>query len=454
MCTVPLLLMAQVNSELVDVFTLHNENKIHCLTSNEKIAMYVLPPVDEDPKQQLTLLSAKDWNKDSWVMTDSNHSFQAHVTDKRWEYFGIDKTDYLRFSLNKSLSLSLFSSIEIEVFVDDGENLDYTKLWLRDEEWNHISIILQNNNLVYLLNDEVIKRVVNFSPRELVVKLQSPTFFKIHNYKFMQSDKVTNEKPMTLTVPPKKSCLLLYITLCAKCTLNIPEVNGYYGATSSQASDIHFWQVYKLELKSDHENVLTFYKERADNATIGFWGIDVQDCPKIADNIVSYVVNVPGAEANNYTCEILNEKYKKNRTTRMNPNIEKFTFGCNPGEFGSNCEMKCRNILGDKYEYCQAHRLCQNENCMCAWGYTGPSCNICQSEKLNICKNYTTLTHWTNKLFTSTSSILGGLMVIGTILFYSIIMLAMLIVFIGPVVVKRFIKKILYTPSESSPSLL
>jgi hypothetical protein len=285
MCTVPLLLMAQVNSELVDVFTLHNENKIHCLTSNEKIAMYVLPPVDEDPKQQLTLLSAKDWNKDSWVMTDSNHSFQAHVTDKRWEYFGIDKTDYLRFSLNKSLSLSLFSSIEIEVFVDDGENLDYTKLWLRDEEWNHISIILQNNNLVYLLNDEVIKRVVNFSPRELVVKLQSPTFFKIHNYKFMQSDKVTNEKPMTLTVPPKKSCLLLYITLCAKCTLNIPEVNGYYGATSSQASDIHFWQVYKLELKSDHENVLTFYKERADNATIGFWGIDVQDCPKIADNI-------------------------------------------------------------------------------------------------------------------------------------------------------------------------
>jgi hypothetical protein len=45
-------------------------------------------------------------------------------------------------------------------------------------------------------------------------------------------------------------------------------------------------------------------------------------------------------------------------------------------------------------------------------------------------------------------------MVIGTILFYSIIMLAMLIVFIGPVVVKRFIKKILYTPSESSPSLL
>jgi hypothetical protein len=284
-CTVPLLLMGQVNSELVDVFTLHNEKKIHCLTSNEKMAMYVLPPVDEDSKQQLTLLNAKDWNEDDWVMTDANHSFQAHVTDKRWESFGIVERDYLRFSLNKSISLSLFSSVEIEVFVDDDEYLDYSELKLSEEGWNHLSILLQNNNLVYLLNDEVIKRVVDFSPRELVVKLHNPTFFKIHNYKFMQSDKVTIEKPMMLTVPPKKSCLLLYISLCDKCTLKIPEVDGYYSSTSSQADDINFWQVYKLELKSDHENTLTFYKEKIDNTTMGFWGIDIQDCPKIENNI-------------------------------------------------------------------------------------------------------------------------------------------------------------------------
>jgi hypothetical protein len=101
----------------------------------------------------------------------------------------------------------------------------------------------------------------------------------------MQSDKVTIEKPMMLTVPPKKSCLLLYISLCDKCTLKIPEVDGYYSSTSSQADDINFWQVYKLELKSDHENTLTFYKEKIDNTTMGFWGIDIQDCPKIENNI-------------------------------------------------------------------------------------------------------------------------------------------------------------------------
>jgi hypothetical protein len=77
--------MAPLDSDFVDVFTLHNENKVHCLTNNEKMPMYVLPPVEEDPKQQLTLLNEKDWNKDDWVMTDANNSFQAHVTDKRWE---------------------------------------------------------------------------------------------------------------------------------------------------------------------------------------------------------------------------------------------------------------------------------------------------------------------------------------------------------------------------------
>jgi hypothetical protein len=83
--TVPLLLMPHVNSELADVFTLHNENKIYCLISDERIPMYVLPPVGEKSKQQLTLFKAKDWNQDGWVMTDANNSFQAHVTDKRWE---------------------------------------------------------------------------------------------------------------------------------------------------------------------------------------------------------------------------------------------------------------------------------------------------------------------------------------------------------------------------------
>jgi hypothetical protein len=82
------------------------------------------------------------------------------------------------------MSLSLSSSVEIEVFVDDDQNLDYTKIRLPNEGWNHISITLQNNNVVYLLNGRIIKKVFDFSPRELVVKHRSPIFFKIHNCKY------------------------------------------------------------------------------------------------------------------------------------------------------------------------------------------------------------------------------------------------------------------------------
>jgi hypothetical protein len=69
---------------------------------------------------------------------------------------------------------------------------------------------------------------------------------------------------------------------------------------------------------------------------------------------VSYEVNVPGAGANNYTCGILNEKYEKNRATKMNYNSEKLTLICTSGNLGSNCEISCKDILGDEYEYCQA----------------------------------------------------------------------------------------------------
>jgi hypothetical protein len=82
------------------------------------------------------------------------------------------------------MSLSLFSTVNISVLLDGGEKLDYMLLKLPDERWNHISIILQNNNVVYLQNGEVIKRVIDFSPKELVIKLGKPTFFKIHNCKY------------------------------------------------------------------------------------------------------------------------------------------------------------------------------------------------------------------------------------------------------------------------------
>jgi hypothetical protein len=88
------------------------------------------------------------------------------------------------------MSVSLFSSIDIAILVGVGEKQDYIPLKLPDERWNHISIILQNNNVVYLLNGKVVKRVIDFSPKELVIKPRKPTFLKIHNCKYFSMSSV------------------------------------------------------------------------------------------------------------------------------------------------------------------------------------------------------------------------------------------------------------------------
>jgi hypothetical protein len=93
----------------------------------------------------------------------------------------------------------------------------------------------------------------------------------------MMSENVTDGKHTTLTLPrSENSCFLLYVSLCAKCVLTIPELNKIYNSTNDP-SFINSWQVYQLE--TDIENV-TFYKTTTDNSTLGYWGIDLHECPE------------------------------------------------------------------------------------------------------------------------------------------------------------------------------
>jgi hypothetical protein len=102
----------------------------------------------------------------------------------------------------------------------------------------------------------------------------------------MMSEKVTNGKHTTVTiVHNEKSCLLLYISLCRKCVLTIPELNRMYNSTNDP-SYFNSWQVYQLEIEAGIEN-LSFYKTTTDNSTLGYWGIDLHECP--TNNIGKYV---------------------------------------------------------------------------------------------------------------------------------------------------------------------
>jgi hypothetical protein len=82
-------------------------------------------------------------------------------------------------------------------------------------------------------------------------------------------------------------------------------------------------------------------------------------------------------DVNNSTilCRDLNAQ----RRDENNINKEKQTrndgFSCEPGKFGNDCMISCKDILGMDEQYCQKHKICHESKCECAWGYEGSECD-------------------------------------------------------------------------------
>jgi hypothetical protein len=157
----------------------------------------------------------------------------------------------------------------------------------------------------------------------------------------MMSEKVTNGKHTTVTiVHNEKSCLLLYISLCRKCVLTIPELNRMYNSTNDP-SYFKSWQVHQLEIEAGIEN-LSFYKTTTDNSTLGYWGIDLHECP--ANNIDVHKENTPEIQEKNYICHVLDLEYELKRQIEL---CEDRSWKCIWGYTDSSRNSKCefnRNI--------------------------------------------------------------------------------------------------------------
>jgi hypothetical protein len=83
------------------------------------------------------------------------------------------------------VSFSLYSPVEVNLFVNDDEYLDFTYIEHAFKKgWNHISIFVRNNSVFYLLNKQVIKSVDAFNPYEITVKTKNDTFWKIHDCEY------------------------------------------------------------------------------------------------------------------------------------------------------------------------------------------------------------------------------------------------------------------------------
>jgi hypothetical protein len=106
------------------------------------------------------------------------------LTVFKFSDFKTNRTNYLRFYKAMSVSLSVYSSAELEIYLSDSEKFDYIKLQLSNERWTHLTIILHDNNVIHLKNNAVFRRKNDFKPTEIVFKSMNETYWKIHRCEF------------------------------------------------------------------------------------------------------------------------------------------------------------------------------------------------------------------------------------------------------------------------------
>jgi hypothetical protein len=206
---------------------------------------------------------------------------------------------------------------------------------------------------------------------------------------FMWSDSADYEKPTTVTIPPtEKSCLMFYVSLCDTCILKIPNLNHTFTSTTQHNTTnvakeyvVYSWQSRRLNLKLN-ERTLTLVKEKTDNDTKGYWGIDIRECPEILDDKVIYRTQITDKNQTNQICQIMSpvgERSKRHAPAKQ----QKERSECKEGKLGPpHCDVSCETVLGPKYKFCEEHRICENTKCTCAWGYTGLRCNtLCENGK-------------------------------------------------------------------------
>ncbi|CAH1380844.1 unnamed protein product [Tenebrio molitor] len=349
-----------------EIITLQSEKDIHCVTDHTQLPLYLSPPIIETAKERNIFLETDFWTKSNWKMQNANNLTHTAITDKRWEDFETLKTNYLQFFYENSISLSAYGPYDIDLYLNDGTNIDYIQFNRTKKGWTHLTVLFHNGNTIVLENDIIVVTITEFKSKQFVFKSKNETYWKMHKYNFMWSNEVTT-RATTFTVPaPGKACVMLYVTLCKNCILIIPEFNRRYKSDDSLETIFNFWQVDKLEIKIKRKMKITLIKETIDGTTSGEWGIDIRECPVIIDNRLIYKKSISKVNQNNYTCQVLKDRLTEENFLSTNTD----SFHCDPGKLGEICEVKCENILGRKHKFCEEHRICHGTKCRCAWGST------------------------------------------------------------------------------------
>jgi hypothetical protein len=354
---------------LLSTETLRKGNEVTCLGDIDS-PIYLDPPFIGKHSSSTNFLYLKDWEKNNWIIKNDSE-IMGPVIDKRWEDFKITKNKVV--TMVKSQSFSVHSPSDIILLLTNPPNSSLRKFPLNTTEpgWTHFSIVVANRNVHLSQNGKtVFHKAIDFEPNAITFKRANESYWKFHDYKFRWSNTTTNETPTTLTIPPiTKKCLMVYAYLCETCSLRIPEFNLTYTFSGSE-NGLNSWQTDRIDITPKEETKISLVKAKTDGNEDGYWGIYIAECPEIIDNKTVYRENVP-MDANNSTilCRHLDaQRWDEN-------NISKENQTCEPGKFGNDCIISCKDILGVDEQYCQKYKICHESKCECAWGYKGSECD-------------------------------------------------------------------------------
>jgi hypothetical protein len=74
-------------------------------------------------------------------------------------------------------------------------------------------------------------------------------------------------------------------------------------------------------------------------------------------------------------CRDLNPQRRDENNINKENQTRNDGFSCEPGKFGNDCMISCKDILGVDEQYCQKYKICHETKCECAWGYEGSECD-------------------------------------------------------------------------------
>ncbi|CAH1380838.1 unnamed protein product [Tenebrio molitor] len=357
-----------------DIISLRKRNEVICL-SNIDSPIYLDPPFVGKHNSSTNFLHLAGWDKDNWTIKNESEII-GPVIDKRWEGFQIDKSKVGK--IVNSQSISIYSSGEIELLLTNPTHQRRFNLSITEQRWTHFTLVIVNQNVLVLQNGKaVFDKVIGFEPNAIAFKRAKESYWKFYEYQFRWSNTstVTNETPTTLAIPPiTKECLMVYIYLCEKCSLVIPEFNLTY--TFRFENGFNSWQTDRIDITPKEETKISLVKAKTSGNEDGYWGIYIEECPEIIANKAVYRENV-SIDANNSTilCRDLNPQRRDENNINKENQTRNDGFSCEPGKFGNDCMISCKDILGVDEQYCQKYKICHESKCECAWGYEGSECD-------------------------------------------------------------------------------